>query len=434
MPEPTSTAESNDQAASNRPDPLWSRARPSGRWLLRLILVTVVLASTTGVAMADGGPDRRDSGFAPERLLFRPEPAALGSSPNLPVRPRPPTGLVDGLWLDTDDRGAVTAAYVDAFGTPTPELTWSGAHSRCEPGDSSDNLRRATLERVAFYRAMAGVPASVVEDPEHSQLAQAAALMMSAEGALTHHPEPDYACFSADGQLAAANSNLYLGRTGPQAIDGYIEDPGDRNRDVGHRSTILHPPTRTMGVGHVAAADDRHAANVLWVFDDRVFADDVRTREPDGFVAWPPRGYIPAPIVYPRWSFALAEADFDDARVTMEVDGRVIEPDVVTRQSKVGEVPSSIVVWEPDPDTISSLVLQPLTDGTVDEVTVSVTIRHVGLPRDGSWSSSEMTLDFSYDVIVLAPPESDGSPLDRALAPISRAALAFLDVGLPTGP
>ena len=435
MPEsPPSAGEPTGQNESDRPDSIRPRGRPKGRWLLRLMLVAAVLASTTGVTLVDGGSGGRSSGFAPDRLLFGPEVAVLDPGPNLPVRPRPPTGLIDDLWLDTGDRGSVVAAYMDAFGRGIPELTWTGAHGRCEPGDSSDDLRRATLERVAYYRAMAGVPAVVVEDPEHSKLAQAAALMMSTEGSLTHHPEPGYACFSTDGQLAAANSNLYLGRTGPQAIDGYIEDPGDRNRDVGHRSTILHPPTRAMGVGHVAAGEGRHAANVLWVFDDLVFADEVLTREPEEFVAWPPRGFVPAPIIYPRWSFALAEADFDTARVAMEVDGRAIELDVVTRQSKVGEVPSSIVVWEPDPDMMSSLVFQPLAYDTVDEVTVSVTVHDVGLPDDGAPISSAAVLDFDYEVTVVAAPDvKGGSPLFRVLEPISRAALAALDMGVATG-
>lgn len=227
------------------------------------------------------------------------------SPSDVPVVAAPPLGLGSSPWIDTLDRAAVVEAYQDAYSRSTPGLDWTGDVDSCDPGDSSDELRRATLERIAYFRAMAGVPAVVGEDPEHSRLAQAAAVMMSAEGALTHHPDPDFACFTEDGKLAAANSNLYLGRTGPDAIDGYIEDPGQRNKDVGHRSTILHPPTKAMGIGHVAESEDRHAANVVWVFDDRVFDDDAGTREPTGFVAWPPRGHVPAALVYPRWSLAI---------------------------------------------------------------------------------------------------------------------------------
>ena len=270
-------------------------------------------------------------------------------------------------WLDTSDREAVTAAYRAMFARPVPELDWTGGLDGCRPGDSSADLRTETLLRIGFYRAMAGVPSEIVEDAEMSRRAQAAALMMSAEGELTHHPDLDFACYSADGGRAAANSNLYLGRTGPSAIDGYIEDPGLRNIDVGHRSTILHPPTRNMGIGHVAGADGRYPANALWVFDEDVFSDDYRTREADRFVAWPPRGFIPEPIVYPRWSFAVNEADFDRAEVTMTVDGRPVDLEVVARISKNGEIPSSIIVWEPD-----------LSEFDENEVTYHVTVSNVG--------------------------------------------------------
>ncbi len=296
-------------------------------------------------------------------------------------------------WIDTSDREAVEVAYRAMFSRPVPDMNWTGDHDVCRPGDSSTSLRSETLLRIAYYRAMAGVPSQVSEDAEMSRLAQAAALMMSAEGELTHHPETDFACYSDDGGRAAANSNLYLGRTGPTAIDGYIEDPGSGNIDVGHRSTILHPPTRFMGIGHVAGVDGRYPSNALWVFDDDVFVDEFATREPDGFVAWPPRGHVPASIVYPRWSFAINEADFSRATVVMTVDGRPIDLQVVARISKDGEIPSSVIVWEPD---LSGELADEVVDG---QVTVRVTVSGVGLPDRSSAVSTPA--DFTYDVSIL---------------------------------
>ncbi len=292
-------------------------------------------------------------------------------------------GLVP--WIDTSDRDTVVAAYNALFSRPVPGMDWTGGHDGCDPGDSSDRLRQETLLRVSYYRAMAGVPSQVTEDPEMSRQAQAAALMMSAQGELTHQPGNDFTCFSGPGVRAAANSNLYLGRTGPSAIDGYIEDPGDGNIDVGHRSTILHPPTRFMGVGHVAGTGDHHPSNVLWVFDDDVFADDYTMRENDRFVAWPPRGFVPAPVIYPRWSFAIDEADFDQARVSMSIDGEPVAVDVIARISKDGEIPSSVVVWEPD-----------LPRAGESDMTFEVTVAGVGLAGD-----PENLVDFTYEVTVI---------------------------------
>ena len=310
-------------------------------------------------------------------------------------------------WIDTADREAVAAAYEAVFSRPVPAMEWTGGHDGCRAGDSSGRLRAETLLRVSYYRAMAGVTSQVDEDPEMSKQAQAAALMMSAEGELTHHPDLEFACYSSDGGRAAANSNLYLGRTGPSAIDGYIEDPGDGNIDVGHRNTILHPPTRYMGIGHVAGSDGHHPANALWVFDDQVFADEYPTREPARFVAWPPRGHVPAPVVYPRWSFAIDEADFDRSEITMTVDGREVELDVIARISKDGEIPSSVIVWEPD-----------LTDRTITaDVTYQVTVSNVVLAdREGDVGRSEEdAVDFTYDVTIMGEPGGRRSPLDLLL-------------------
>lgn len=298
------------------------------------LLVIVALVTGFGLQVDAAGP--QESGARPRSIS---------------------TSRSETTWLDTDDRAAVVAGYSSEFDTPPPVLAWDGDHERCEGGASSPDHRRATLDRVNFYRAMAGVPAVITEDPSFTAKAQAAALMMSVEGTLTHHPTDAFHCFSVAGQQAAANSNLHLGRTGPAAIDGYIEDPGPKNTDVGHRNTVLHPPTRTMGIGDVAASADGHAANALWVFDDRVFnetslAERPEVREPARFVAWPPRGFVPSELVFPRWSFTLAGADFSAADVTVyrplaSASQRRVPLAVVDRVGAEGHVPLPTIVWEP---------------------------------------------------------------------------------------
>ena len=301
----------------------------------------------------------------------------------------PATAADFAPWVDTSDRSEVLDVFRSAFERDVPDLRWTGDADGCRPGDSSDALRRETMVRIAFYRAMAGVPAVVEEDAVLSEKAQAAALMMSVEGELTHHPDETYGCYSDVGREAAANSNLYLGRTGPAAIDGYIEDPGEGNIDVGHRATILHPPTVRMGVGHVEGSGDRFPANALWVFDDEVFERDYQTREPERFVAWPPRGFVPAEVVYPRWSFALQEADFSTATVTMTADdGSAVPLEIVTRLSKMGEIPSSVIVWEPRIDI----------DNVSGDTGYTVTVSDVGLP---SVESAPERTSFTYRVVVM---------------------------------
>ncbi len=355
--------------------------------------------------------------------------AAVGTMPSQ-------AGTITDPWIDTTNRDAVVVAYETEYHTEPPSMEWTGNYETCSPGESSESLALATVRRVNFYRAMAGVPTGVTVNEDYSAKAQHAALAMSATGRLSHTPDDSFSCLSDDGTEAAANSNLYLGRTGPRAIDGYIEDPGERNRDVGHRNTILHPPTTEIGVGHVAGSRTAYPANALWVFDDGVFDDSPPMREADGFVAWPPRGYVPNELVYPRWSFGLADADFEEAVVTMNSDGEEIELEVVARLSLQGYVPSPIIVWEPATDLGSVdtgsdvgdvepeaeaeedtetgvLQTKPAYDTTVDVVVDGVVV-------DGT------EVRFSYSVTILgtegAAPDPDRTGFEFVAALAGRAA------------
>lgn len=308
-------------------------------------------------------------------------------------------------WFDTTDREAVVAGFTAEFGSQWPELTWDGDHGRCDAGTSTAPFRDATLRRVNYYRAMAGVVAAVEEEPAFTAKAQMAAMMMSAEGELTHDPSESFACYDTVGHEAAANSNLYLGRNGPSAIDGYIEDPGARNVDVGHRATILHPPTRSMGVGDVGPSSASSSANALWVFDDRVFDEESPAERPDmreerRFVAWPPRGYVPAPIVYPRWSFTIAGHDFSRASVELYrvVAGAAPQPvpvQVVNRSGAPGHVPLPTIVWEPAPGTIE---VDAARDQLFLVVVDGVVVTGASRPADGG---PAVTTSFAYPVTIL---------------------------------
>jgi uncharacterized protein YkwD len=318
-----------------------------------------------------------------------------------------PAATIPQPWIDTADRDAVVAAWNVEQRRTTPDMDWTGAVEGCQPGSASVDLALATIARVNYYRAMAGVPANVTLSASYSDRAQHGALAMSATGRLSHEPDESFRCLDDTAREAAANSNLYLGRTGPHAIDGYIEDPGDRNIDVGHRNTILHPPTQQMGVGHVAGDAERHGSNLLWVFDEHVFDPNPELREPNGFVAWPPRGYVPAEIVHPRWSFGMAGADFTDAQVFMTVGDEPVPLTVVTRHSLQDYVPLPIIVWEPEPSH-RPVLIGASDDGPASDLTATVTVSDVAI--DGQLQS------FTYNVILLGEDSLEAPVAVRAAA------------------
>ena len=74
-----------------------------------------------------------------------------------------------------------------------------------------------------------------------------------------------------------------------------------------------------MATGDVPAQGPNAAANATWVFDANYGGPRPATTEP--YVAWPPPGYAPYPVVFPQWSFALSNADLSTASVTMQSNG-----------------------------------------------------------------------------------------------------------------
>ncbi len=231
---------------------------------------------------------------------------------------------------------------------------------------------------------MAGVPATVTEDPSLSAQAQHAALMMSETEALSHQPSSSvYDCWSQTGYDAAGSSNLHLGRNGPAAITDYIDDFGGNNYSVGHRNWILHPPTSVMGTGDIPASGGR-ASNALWVFEG-AFDPNPATRQPEGYVAWPPSGYVPGELVFNRWSFSLDQADFSSASITVTSNGQGLPVTVeyASGPDRVNYAPNPSMVWN-----VGGVDTSPAAD-TAYQVTVS------GVRVNG------VTHSYSYNVVIL---------------------------------
>ena len=222
-------------------------------------------------------------------------------------------------------------------------MDWTGNHAGCNPGTTAAAFRDAVVRRINFFRAMAGVPAGIVLNDTFNAKNQDAALMMSANSALSHTPPSTWTCYTADGAEAAGKSNLALGNAGPEAIAGYMFDHGVGNEPVGHRRWLLYPQTETMGTGDIEAAGGNYAANATWVFDGNFSEPRPTTRT--NFVSWPPPGFIPYPVVYPRWSFSYPGANFASATVTMTSAGTNVPVRLELVATGMGE---NTLVWVPD--------------------------------------------------------------------------------------
>ena len=306
--------------------------------------------------------------------------------------------------IDTGDREQVRLYFNRIYSEPTPPLGWTGSLLTGAPGTTSLAFKTATIQRLNWFRAMAGLPAAVKLSEASSAKAQQAALMMSAAGQLSHFPTSDWKFYTALGAEAAASSNLALGGIGPDAIDQYIRDDGDNNAPVGHRRWIFHPQARTIGTGDVpsTASGGRYlyAANALWVADVDYAAPRPAAR--DDFVAWPARGYVPYSTVYERWSLSYPNADFSRAQVSVTRDG--VPVGLAVEPVTVGYGENTLVWKMPDVDATRAHA-RPKAD-----VRYRVSIANVMV--------GERARSFDYEVMVFDPAvATPGRALPAASAP-----------------
>lgn len=343
--------------------------------------VAVLLAALLPLFRAQAGPillGEPPEAPTPEKI------ARLRASQGREVRSSPGYPYV----VDTANREEARNFFNTVHGRSDGVATqWTGRHDVCLAGTTDPDFRDLVALRINYFRAMAGLPATITLNDAWNAKDQQAALMMAANNSLSHTPPSNWSCYTAEGDEAAGNSNLALGSTGPQAISDYMEDFGGGNYAVGHRRWLLYPQTQTMGTGDVPAISPHLAANALWVFDSNFGGARPATRTP--FTAWPPPGYVPYAVVYPRWSFSHPDASFTGATVTVSSNGAELPVTLEASRNNIGE---ETLVWH-----LSSLNPQAPYNWPrpAQDTAYSVTVRDVTI------SGSKRT--FTYDVIVFDP-------------------------------
>ena len=274
-------------------------------------------------------------------------------------------GTAPLLGIDTWDRDAVLAAYAAEFDRTEPDSGFTGDVNNCVAGTTGQPFRSSVVQRVNWYRSMAGLH-PVTENREASNLAQHVALMMAAEENLSHHPDPAWSCYSAQGARGAGTSNLSLGDMGVDAIDGYMQDPGRSNTSVGHRRWILYPRLTTIGTGDVPRVGDSGWWGNALLLDTFDAPYDVRAQR--GFVSWPPPGYVPPDFNWARWSFALEGADFSEASVKVNDNFGAVDIEIISSSATSG---TPAIVWDIGGAGESHRLPAPATGDQCYAVTVS---------------------------------------------------------------
>ena len=226
--------------------------------------------------------------------------------------------------VNTASRAQVVALYRHYYlnqARPLPTAPgWTGSVAALNPGTVADDYLRATLGRVNYFRAMSGLRGDVAFDAAANAQCQQVALMMAAERNVSHRPPSSWRGYTRAAATTANQADLCMNwdaDNGPGAVDRYMADDGPSNAAVGHRRWLLQPAAALMAAGIVPVRGREHpGANAIWV--QRAVAVPEGTRLA---TAWPPAGFVPAPLVFARWSFSCANADFHGATVSVSKNG-----------------------------------------------------------------------------------------------------------------
>lgn len=278
--------------------------------------------------------------------------------------------------------------YTDNYlGSSVVDPAWTGSIAGCVSGDVSNDSHNKVVQRVNYFRKICGLPSNVTHNASQNKKCQDAALIMAANHTLTHTPSASMTCYTADGYDAASHGNLGISSGySPEesshsatGVTNYIEDSGSNNLPVGHRAWILFPTLSAIGHGSVFVPSQNNLSTNCLMWGDNLNGSTSGLPE---FIAYPPANYVPAPLVFPRWSFYVDGGDFGGATVTMtDENGGNISTSIIHRASP-NVIPGSRIVWEPSGiNTTSS-----------SDVKYTVTIDNIsGAPKTS----------YTYEVIVL---------------------------------
>lgn len=286
-------------------------------------------------------------------------------------------------------RAEAEAYFFDVF-LPQEQVTasWTGNVETGDAGALDPAFLNSILDRVNSYRVLAGLP-GVSVSAELNADAQQAALMMAANQKISHFPDPSWTFYTPEAAESAARSNLYLGRAGPRAIDGYIDEGPPSNVDLGHRRWLLYPPLETVGIGAVpksAAVDGPYlGSNVLDVLSE---FDHSKTNGRNDLVSWPPPGHLPVSLMPQVWSFSHSGADFSTASVQVTRNGQAVPVTISSRNGRDFGDPA-----------ISWTVAGDLLPAPVEAFEVTI----LDVKMTGAGSSGDAFQSFSYETTAFDP-------------------------------
>lgn len=287
--------------------------------------------------------------------------------------------------------------------TPTPTVTPTPTPARTEPATGSDFLTGAaqlytaapniaacnagTLKAEVGARVLAtlndirahhNLPA-VTYAPADEPAVQQSALMMAANGQLSHTPPTSWLCYTSAGATAAGQSNIYLG-TGSglrysqdaDILIGWLTDTNNLvSNNIGHRRWLLYPFLSTIAYGRVAG---------VWQTSNRADGASIKVINSSQNTAGP----LPDYVAYP----------FQDYPARYYESGALLSFGVIANKSSNFGANSSV-------NFSAATISVRIRGGAALTVSnVSYDNDGYGLPNNLQWSVAGLTTDTIYDVTI----------------------------------
>lgn len=260
---------------------------------------------------------------------------------------------------ETADGRAVCARW-NADRDDLAEADWSGDVASCEPGDMDADGRARALKLLNLYRFVADLP-EVETEPDWDADAQECALMMDANGQLSHTPDDSWACYTAAGASAAGSANIASG-PGVMAMDMYMQDYGNETT-MGHRRWILSNGLGPVGIGSTASY------SCLRVIGG---SGDAGAE----WMAWPPPGDFPAGAI------TAAAGDLNATGFTVQSDRLSLDEAVATVTDGGEDLPVAVDALESGYGSSSAIRITPDGWSLQTDHTYEVAIRESSDPID----------------------------------------------------
>lgn len=259
------------------------------------------------------------------------------------------------------------------------EINWTGNVNNCTTGNYNYNINTKMLNRIKFLRRICALNDDVVFVESLNAKCREAILMFEKNENISHclgtngAPCNTWSCNSADAILAAQRSNISYGDWDYfDPFELYILEEGSFNDAVPHMKWLLYSKAKTFGnaIGP--------NMNVIYIYDN--FGNPSMNQK--DYIAFPPEGFVPAPIIKNKWFFAVPNANFSNATVTItNENGNNIPLTIATRNSTFGD---RAITW----------IVDNIDTNNIYDVSYTVTVSNI---------TNAPSSTYSYTIIVTQP-------------------------------